>query len=175
PSPSSACPFCVNRYVSSTYAADEGVPGMRNSAPGISPAKIAMAEHATIAPTAAVGSMKNVSGTSMAVAMVAVRPGIAPTKRPNMEAAITANNTFQVATRFNAWIKTSMARYSYQGSRGIIPIGSDTRSIVLKMKSQANAAITDNIEAFIAGTFRIRNIVKVIILAVTMKPRWPAK
>ena len=40
-----------------------------------------------MAAIAGIGAMKNVTGTSSAVAIVAVNPGIAPTKRPNSEAA----------------------------------------------------------------------------------------
>jgi hypothetical protein len=58
------------------------VPGMRTSAPGMSPAKIAMASMVTMAAKAGTGSIKNVTGTSRAVAMVAVSPGIDPTNSP---------------------------------------------------------------------------------------------
>jgi hypothetical protein len=68
------------------------VPGIRTSAPGISPAKIAIASMVTMAARAGTGSMKNVTGTSKAVAMVAVRPGIAPTNKPyRAEMQITIN------------------------------------------------------------------------------------
>ena len=60
---------------------------MRSRAPGRSPAKIAMAVVETIAASAGIGSMKKVTGTSSAVARVAVSPGMAPTKRPNAPAA----------------------------------------------------------------------------------------
>jgi hypothetical protein len=63
------------------------VPGIRTSAPGRSPEKIAIAVAATIAASAGTGSMKKVTGTRSAVAMVAVRPGIAPTNRPKQPAA----------------------------------------------------------------------------------------
>jgi hypothetical protein len=53
----------------------------------MSPEKIAIAVAVTIAAIAGIGSMKNVMGTSSAVAMVAVSPGTAPTKRPNSDAA----------------------------------------------------------------------------------------
>jgi hypothetical protein len=56
---------------------------MRNKAPGISPEKIAIAVAVTMAATAGTGGMKKVIGTSSAVAMVAVRPGIQPTNKPN--------------------------------------------------------------------------------------------
>src|SRR5687768_10911700 len=52
----------------------------------MSPAKIAIALAVTIAASAGTGGMKNVIGTSSAVAMVAVRPGRAPTNRPKAEA-----------------------------------------------------------------------------------------
>ena len=87
PSASSAWPLPVILKASSTYAADAGVPGMRSSVPEMSPAKIAMALAAMIAPIAGTGSMKKVIGTSSAVAIVAVRPGSAPTTRPNTDAS----------------------------------------------------------------------------------------
>ena len=59
---------------------------MRTRAPGRSPAKIAMAVAVTIAAIAGCGAMKKVTGTSSAVAMVAVRPGMPPTKRPKTPA-----------------------------------------------------------------------------------------
>ena len=49
----------------------------------MSPAKIAIAVAVTIAAIAGTGAMKKVTGISSAVAMVAVRPGIAPTNIPN--------------------------------------------------------------------------------------------
>ena len=55
---------------------------MRSSALGMSPAKMAMAVAVTMAATAGIGGMKKVTGTSSAVAIVAVRPGMAPTNRP---------------------------------------------------------------------------------------------
>src|SRR5688500_16115720 len=59
---------------------------MRRSVAGMSPAKMAIAEQATIAPTAGTGSMKKVTGTRSAIAIVAVRPGIAPTNSPKIDA-----------------------------------------------------------------------------------------
>ena len=56
----------ADRYASSQYAADAGVPGMRNSAPGTSPANIAIAVDVTMAATAGIGGRKNVTGTSSA-------------------------------------------------------------------------------------------------------------
>jgi len=55
---------------------------MRSKQPGMSPEKIAMAVAVTMAATAGIGGMKKVTGTNSAVAMVAVSPGTAPTKRP---------------------------------------------------------------------------------------------
>src|SRR5512143_481943 len=93
PSASSAWPFLVIAYASSVYAADAGVPGMRSSAPGMSPAKIAIAVQVTIAATAGTGGMKNVTGTSSAVAIVAVSPGTAPTNSPNSDDARMIHST----------------------------------------------------------------------------------
>ena len=91
PSAVSASPFFVIAYASSVYAADAGVPGMRTRQPGISPEKIAMAVAVTMEAIAGTGGMKNVTGTSSAVAIVAVSPGTAPTNRPNAaEARMTA-------------------------------------------------------------------------------------
>ena len=63
------------------------MPGMRRKQLGMSPAKIAIAVAVTIEAIAGTGGMKKVTGTSSAVAIVAVRPGTAPTKRPNMRRA----------------------------------------------------------------------------------------
>jgi hypothetical protein len=48
----------------------------------MSPAKIAIASIVTIAANAGTGSMKNVTGTSRATAILAVRPGMAPINSP---------------------------------------------------------------------------------------------
>ena len=48
----------------------------------MSPEKIAIAVAVTIAAIAGIGAMKNVTGTSSAMAIVAVRPGTAPTNSP---------------------------------------------------------------------------------------------
>ena len=53
----------------------------------MSPEKIAIAVAVTMAAIAGIGAMKKVTGTSSAVAIVAVNPGTAPTKSPNSEAA----------------------------------------------------------------------------------------
>jgi hypothetical protein len=63
---------------------------MRRKQLGMSPAKIAIAVAVTIEASAGTGGMKNVTGTRSAVAIVAVRPGTAPTKSPkSAEAKIT--------------------------------------------------------------------------------------
>src|SRR3954469_13074006 len=59
---------------------------MRSRQPGMSPEKIAIAVAVTIAAIAGIGAMKKVTGTSSAVAIVAVSPGTAPTNRPNIDA-----------------------------------------------------------------------------------------
>ncbi len=69
------------------YAADAGVPGIRIRQPGMSPENMAIAVAVTIAAIAGTGAMKKVTGTSSAVAIVAVRPGTAPTNSPNSDAA----------------------------------------------------------------------------------------
>ena len=69
----------------------------------MSPEKIAIAVAVTIAAIAGIGAMKNVIGTSSAVAIVAVSPGTAPTKRPNSEAAsITSRGLYGSKTMLNA-------------------------------------------------------------------------
>ena len=83
------------------------MPGMRKSVAGMSPAKMAIALAVTIAPMAGTGSMKKVTGTSKAVAMVAVRPGMAPTSRPNTAAAPITPSTSGVMTRPKALLRTS--------------------------------------------------------------------
>ncbi len=84
------------------YAADAGVPGMRSRQPGMSPEKIAIAVAVTIVAIAGIGSMKNVTGTSSAVAIVAVRPGTAPTNRPNSDASSIGHSVFALNTIANA-------------------------------------------------------------------------
>src|SRR5688572_8927434 len=102
PSTSSAWPFRVIAYASSQYAADAGVPGIRRSAPGMSPAKIAMAVAVTMQAIAGTGGMRKVTGTSSAVAMVAVNPGTAPTNSPNRADASTTPSTAGSNTIRNA-------------------------------------------------------------------------
>src|SRR5687768_10619610 len=67
---------------------------MRSRQLGISPAKIAMAVAVTMEAIAGTGGMKNVTGTRSAVAMVAVRPGTAPTNRPKAAEATMTNKTY---------------------------------------------------------------------------------
>src|SRR5262245_49317921 len=74
----------------------------------MSPAKIAIAVAATMAPSAGIGAMKNVMGTSSAVAMVAVRPGIAPTKMPKADDAKITHRTNGSKTSLTAATITSM-------------------------------------------------------------------
>src|SRR5688500_19542997 len=75
---------------------------MRRRAPGISPEKIAMALAVTMAAIAGTGYMKKVTGTSSAVAIVAVRPGTAPTKSPNAAEPRITQSTYGSKTSFNA-------------------------------------------------------------------------
>ena len=62
---------------------------MRSSAPGMSPEKIAIAVAVTIAAIAGIGGMKKVTGTSSAVAIVAVRPEPHRRTIPNSDASTT--------------------------------------------------------------------------------------
>src|SRR5690349_3875402 len=80
---------------------------MRRRQPGMSPEKIAIAVAVTIAAIAGTGGMKKVTGTSSAVAMVAVRPGTAPTKRPNSAEKKMTARTYGSAIRPRACRKTS--------------------------------------------------------------------
>ena len=66
---------------------------MRINAPGMSPENIAIAVAVTMDAMAGTGGMKKVTGTSSAVAMVAVRPGTAPTNRPKAAEAMITNST----------------------------------------------------------------------------------
>ena len=106
-------------------------PGMRIRQPGMSPAKIAIAVAVTIAATDGIGAMKNVTGTSSAVAIVAVRPGTAPTKSPNAEApSITAmlsgwNTSAKACSQ--ASLIASGAR-GHHAKRSRMPHGNGTRS-----------------------------------------------
>lgn len=58
------------------------MPGIRTSVAGMSPAKMLQVTVVTMAAIACWSLKKNVIGTSKATAMVAVRPGIDPTKIP---------------------------------------------------------------------------------------------
>src|SRR5690606_7090427 len=75
---------------------------MRSRQPGISPEVIAMAVAVTIMATAGTGSIKKVMGTNSATAMVALRPGTAPTNRPNMAAINITPSTNGSVTWANA-------------------------------------------------------------------------
>src|SRR5262245_34958506 len=75
----------------------------------MSPAKIAMAAVVTITASAGTGAMKNVTGTSSAIAIAAVRPGTAPTKRPKSDDATIRKITYGSASSFSAAKTMSMA------------------------------------------------------------------
>ena len=75
------------------------MPGMRSRQLGMSPAKIAIAVAVTIEAIAGTGGMKKVTGTSSAVAIVAVRPGTAPTNRPNIAEARITHSTYGIEDR----------------------------------------------------------------------------
>ncbi len=64
----------------------------------MSPEKIAIAVAVTIVAIAGIGSMKNVTGTSSAVAIVAVRPGTAPTNSPNSDARSIGHSVLTLKT-----------------------------------------------------------------------------
>src|SRR5258706_8613503 len=85
---------------------------MRNRHPGMSPAKIAIAVAVTMAAMAGIGAMKNVTGTRSAVAIVAVRPGIAPTKRPNSDAASITTTLYGSSTIVNACAQAPLIVHS---------------------------------------------------------------
>src|SRR5262245_64219411 len=75
---------------------------MRRKQLGMSPAKIAIAVAVTMEAMAGTGGMKNVTGTSSAVAMVAVSPGTAPTKSPNIAEPRMTHSTYGSSTSFSA-------------------------------------------------------------------------
>src|SRR5262245_11800932 len=75
---------------------------MRIRQPGMSPEKIAIAVAVTIDAMAGTGGMKNVTGTRSAVAMVAVRPGIAPPNRPKMAETRMTTSVYGSKTRAKA-------------------------------------------------------------------------
>src|SRR5262245_34578906 len=76
---------------------------MRRKQLGMSPAKIAMAVAVTIEAIAGTGGMKKVTGTSSAVAMVAVSPGTAPTNRPNIAEPRMTQSTYGSSSSAKAW------------------------------------------------------------------------
>src|SRR2546427_8923924 len=75
---------------------------MRIRQPGMLPEKIAIAVAVTMAAIAGIGAMKNVTGTSKAVAMVAVSPGTAPTNSPNNDAISITKMLYGSNTSANA-------------------------------------------------------------------------
>ena len=82
---------------------------MRNNAPGMSPAKMAMATVVTMQAIAGTGSIKKVNGTNSAVAIVAVSPGIEPTNRPNNAASNMTPRTAGSNIRLKARIIVSIS------------------------------------------------------------------
>src|SRR5437667_10747442 len=85
---------------------------MRIRQPGMSPEKIAIAVAVTIAAIAMIGGMKNVTGTSSAVAIVAVSPGTAPTNSPNADDASITITVFGSKTIWNAMMIASIDQYA---------------------------------------------------------------
>src|SRR5438067_2663626 len=81
---------------------------MRSRQLGISPAKIAMAVAVTMDAMAGTGAMKKVTGTRSAVAMVAVRPGTAPTNKPKIADARITHSTYGSNTSQNACTRTPL-------------------------------------------------------------------
>src|SRR3970282_1554602 len=79
---------------------------MRNRQLGMSPAKIAIAVAVTMDAIAGTGGMKKVTGTSSAVAMVAVRPGTAPPDRQYAADARITHSTYGSNTSANACERT---------------------------------------------------------------------
>src|SRR5689334_2821506 len=75
---------------------------MRSRQLGMSPANIAIAVAVTIEAIAGTGGMKNVTGTSSAVAIVAVSPGTAPTNRPNIAEPRITHSTYGSRTNLSA-------------------------------------------------------------------------
>src|SRR5205085_8711696 len=90
---------------------------MRSRQLGISPAKIAIAVAVTMAAIAGTGAMKNVTGTSSAVAIVAVNPGTAPTNKPNSEAPSMTTMLYGSNTIANACDQAGLMMSSLPGKR----------------------------------------------------------
>src|SRR5438067_13326276 len=81
---------------------------MRSRQPGMSPEKIAIAVAVTIVAIAGIGGMKKVTGTSSAVAIVAVSPGTAPTNKPKIADARITHSTYGSNTSQNACASTPL-------------------------------------------------------------------
>ena len=93
----------------------------------MSPEKIAIAVAVTIAAMAGIGGMKNVTGTSSAVAIVAVKPGTAPTNSPYSDASTITRMVYGSNTIEKACARCShMVRY--QAKLVNKPHGRGTRS-----------------------------------------------
>src|SRR6476646_7004468 len=102
----------------------------------MSPEKIAIAVAVTIAAMAGIGAMKNVTGTSNAVAIVAVSPGTAPTNNPNNDAANITHRLYGSNTIWNARAMSCTSRPrdddgiddAQKANRSSTPHGSGTRN-----------------------------------------------
>src|SRR5215217_2950845 len=81
---------------------------MRMRQPGMSPEKMAIAVAVTMEAIAGTGAMKNVTGTSSAVAIVAVSPGTAPTNKPKIAEAKITHRTYGSNTSAKAAAMVAM-------------------------------------------------------------------
>src|SRR5438105_13289353 len=99
---------------------------MRIRQPGISPEKIAIAVAVTMAAVAGIGAMKNVTGTSKAVAIVAVNPGTAPTKSPKSDATTITIRLYGSSTSAKACNQASLIAISRRAARSPCELGQHT-------------------------------------------------
>ena len=89
---------------------------MRRNAPGRSPAKIAEAATATTAAMAGSGSRKKVTGTRSAAPIVAVSPGMAPSRMPKALAATMVRRTS--GARMLAKAESSVSTATFRRCQG---------------------------------------------------------
>ncbi len=146
------------------------MPGILSSVPGMSPAKIAMAVAVTIEAMAGTGSMKKVIGTRSAVAMVAVRPGMAPTNIPKQAESRMTRSTQGSKTRMSA--SPTVCIYHSRSSQGLR--GSGTRSSRPNATWTRTAARSATITAVSGRTSRASISTTRIAVATGMKPKLSA-
>src|SRR5699024_9678885 len=91
-----AYPFCDIGYPSNVVAIEEGVPGIFISVAEINPPDIPPIYNPIKREKPTIGSIPKVIGKHNAIAIVALRPGIAPKVIPNNTPAVNISNVYKL-------------------------------------------------------------------------------